>query len=54
MSSSETGSPSSIFPSGHDEMPVDADATGVGLSNPHLLQRERALLDLINRMHNTG
>ena len=27
---------------------------GIGLSDPNLLQRERRMLDLINRMHNTG
>jgi hypothetical protein len=28
--------------------------TGVGLSNPHLSQGRRRMLDLVNRLHTTG
>lgn len=27
---------------------------GVGLSNPHLSQERRKMLDLVNRLHSTG
>ena len=52
MSSSESESLSSTSRDEHDA--TDTSQAGIGLSNPHLFQRERIMLDLINRMHNTG
>ena len=49
MSSIESESLSSTSRDEHD-----TSQTGIGLSNPQLFQRERIMLDLINRMHNTG
>ena len=52
MSSIESESLPSISEDEHDT--TDTSQVGIGLSNPHLFQRERIMLDLINRMHNTG
>lgn len=52
MSSIESDSLSSTSNDEHDA--TDTSQVGIGLSNPHLFQRERIMLDLINRMHNTG
>lgn len=52
MSSIESESLSSTSRDEHDA--TDTSQVGIGLSNPHLFQRERIMLDLINRMHNTG
>lgn len=58
MSSLENDSPPSTFQNlPNDEGDGDsaqASGLGIGLSNPHLFERERTMLDLINRMHNTG
>lgn len=52
MSSIESESLPSTSRDEHDA--TDTSQVGIGLSNPHLFQRERIMLDLINRMHNTG
>lgn len=52
MSSIESDSLSSTSRDEHDA--TDTTQVGIGLSNPNLFQRERIMLDLINRMHNTG
>ena len=52
MSSIESESLSSTSRDEHDA--TNTSQTGIGLSNPQLFQRERIMLDLINRMHNTG
>ena len=58
MSSMESESLSSTSSESRDEHDATASdttsQTGIGLSNPQLFQRERIMLDLINRMHNTG
>ena len=48
-----SSSTSKDFSSENDGNTVQAGA-GIGLSNPNFFQRERMMLDLINRMHNTG
>lgn len=52
MGSSESESLSSTSRDEHDAN--DTSQVGIGLSDPQLFQREREMLDLINRMHNTG
>lgn len=40
--------------SGSEKLSVDDINQGVGLSDPHLHESRRFILDLINRLHSTG
>ncbi|KAF7428945.1 hypothetical protein PC9H_008182 [Pleurotus ostreatus] len=52
-STTNNGSPASAFPVANPTLPSPID-DGVGLANVHLNQSRRRLLDLLNKLYNTG